>query len=74
MPGGMRRVIAHHPSKSLMFPLENRTPWPELMSSDVAGNRIKSSHSRGRWRKNGAALKGITVQLSVVHYMDVTGG
>lgn len=44
------------------------------MSSDVAGNRIKSSHSRGRWRKNGAALKGITVQLSVVHYMAVTGG
>lgn len=33
-----------------MFALEKRTPWPGPMSSYVAGNRIKSSHSRQRWR------------------------
>lgn len=44
-------MIAHHPSKSLMFPLGKRTPRPELASSGAGGNRIKSSRGRRRWRE-----------------------
>lgn len=46
---GLHGVFAHRPSKPLMFALGKRTPWPGLMSSYVAGNRIKSSHSGPRW-------------------------
>lgn len=40
-----RGHFPHHPSKPLMFVPRKRTPRPALVSSYVAGNRIKSSHS-----------------------------
>lgn len=43
-----RGHFAHHPSKPLMFVPGKRTPRPALVSSYVAGNRIKSSHSSPR--------------------------